>query len=250
MKKDKVIWGGIALLVLFTFGVSSGSFLSSGQEPAVKMSSNTPVPVSQDDRDLSGFGSVDFVSGANVTANEKRWLINKRYDNLEWVLSTITNPETAGVGRITDDPPPPPFPIGDSSLIIVGEVVAVKTFLSNNRRGVYTEFEIKINEFLKGDGAQKTIVADREGGVVIYPNGQRVLYQSSQRALPKLGSQYLFFLNQRADGLNYDIITSYSLEDSRMYQLEDVTSFQQLKGKNKSQFLGELRSKIAEFQKK
>jgi hypothetical protein len=131
-------------------------------------------------------------------------------------------------------------------MVIVGEVISATAFLSNDRTGVYTEFRIKVKEVLKGEGVPKRLVADREGGVVIYPNGQRVFYRNSQRALPMIGSQYLFFLVKRGSDPNYEIGTSYSLEDSKIYQLENGQSFDQLKGQSKARFLDGIRGKVAE----
>ena len=148
---------------------------------------------------------------------------------------------------MTHDPTPDAFPIDESFLIVAGEVHSVNSFLSNDKGGVYTEFKIRVDEILKNIGKKnpKTVTADREGGVVVYPNGQRVLYQSSEKALPVSGSKYLFFLRRDDASPNYEIITSYNLSSPTIYQLENSRSSDAFRNEGKSTFLEIVRSKIA-----
>jgi hypothetical protein len=73
-----------------------------------------------------------------------------------------------------------PIPAGESDAILVGEVQGRRTFLSNDKSGVYTELTVEVVEVLKGDPSQLIlggkITAERTGGVVRYPNGHRRLY--------------------------------------------------------------------------
>jgi hypothetical protein len=251
MKTSRIIWGFASLLLLITIAVSSGSFPSLGQERTIKKHSDaTPVPVPPDNRDLSKFGSVHYDSRASAAPNEQRWFANQRYDNLGWVFSSVlNNPRAAGVGRITHDPIAPPFPINDSSLILSGEIVSIRTYLSNDRSGVYTEFTIKPDEVLQDNEklGQKEIRADREGGVVIYPIGQRILYQSSTLALPELNGRYLFFLAKKGESPNYEILASYDIGEQQVYRLELVgESGNKPEETSRSRFLEVVRNKIAQ----
>jgi len=253
MKSNRIMWGVVSLVVLITVAVSFGAFESNGREvgsqpPEITLTW-TPTPEIKDTRDLSKYGSVDY-SKAPENPSSARVSVNKRYDDQGWVYKVINNPETAGVGRITDDPAPPPFPISESALIVVGDVISVNAFLSNDRGGVYTEFTIRIDELLKnsesGKAAPQKVIADREGGIVLYPNGQRVMYQSSERGLPLLGSRYLFFLKKNGQSPNYEIIASYDITGARAVQVENIPSFEEFKGLDKAVFLDKVRVGIAQ----
>lgn len=242
--------GFVSLLVLITIAVSSGSFPSLGQERIIKKDPGaTPKPVPPDNRDLSKYGSVQYEATENAAPNRERWLANQRYDNLSWVFtSVVTNPRAAGVGRITHDPIAPALPVQESGVIVVGEIISVKAFLSNDRRGVYSEFIIKPEEILKNtDGRnQMEISADREGGVVIYPNGQRIMYQSSSLALPELGGKYLFFLVKRGESPNHEILASYNVKGEKVYRMEQVGENAEEFKEGRARFIEMVRTNIAE----
>jgi hypothetical protein len=251
MKRNRIIWGVVSLVVLFTGAVSFGAFESLGQENnslSKVTPTMTPTPEIRDTRDLSKYGKVDY-SAARENPSSKRFSTNKRYDGQgSWVVSSV-NPYTGGIGRVTEDPPPPLFPIDESSLIVAGEVVAVNAFLSNDRGSVYTEFTIRIDESLKNNSSGKEqpekVTADREGGVVVYPGGQRVLYQDSDLGLPRLGSKYLFFLKKDGPSPNYRIITSYDLDGNKIRQVEMGQNFDEFKNSDQTIFLEKVRNKIA-----
>jgi hypothetical protein len=248
MKINRIIWGLVSLLVLITIAVSVGMFPSQGQERSKKDPDSTPKPLPSDNRDLSKYGSVQFDSPVSASPNDERWFANQRYDNLGWVFSSVlNNPRAAGVGRFTHNAIASDLPVQESSLIVLGEVISVKTFLSNDRRGVYSEFAIKPDDVLKDSEriSQKTILADREGGVVIYPNGQRILYQSSILALPELGGRYLFFLRKEGESPNYEILASYDVAGENVYRLEESKERTDEQKDSKARFLDTVRTKIA-----
>ena len=215
MNRNRVIWGLVSLMVLVTVVLSFGGLDNSTE--SVRKLDPTPTPVIKDTRDLRKYGSVDYSVEAYPTT--ERFLANRRYDNQGWV-SPAVNPETGGIGRNTEDPLPPSLPIDESPVIIVGEIVKAVAYLSNDKLGVYTEFTIRVSETLKTDKTpSKTVLADRDGGVVVYPGGQRVFYQDSQIRLPRLGNTYLFFL-VRDESPNFKILTAYELKDGKVRQME------------------------------
>jgi hypothetical protein len=251
MKSKRIMWGVVSLVVLITVAVSFGAFESSGREDGLQQPEITPTwtptPEIKDTRDLSKYGSVDY-SKTPEDPSSARFSVNKRYDDQGWVYKLV-HPVTAGVGRITDDPPPPPFPMSDGILIVVGDVISVNAFLSNDRGGVYTELTIRIDELLKnsesGKAAPQKVMADREGGIVVYPNGQRVMYQSSERGLPLLGSRYLFFLKKNGPSPNYEIIASYDITGDQIYHMEKGAVLEEINDSTRPAFLENIRNKIA-----
>lgn len=90
----------------------------------------------------------------------------------------------------------------------------------------------------------KKVIADREGGVVVYPNGQRVRYGNSDRGLPLLGTKYLFFLTKDYLRPNYEILTSYDLSGNRVYPMETGHPFDEFKDATKTTFIEIVRNKL------
>jgi hypothetical protein len=209
-------------------------------------------PIVKDTRDLSRYGSVeyDLSQASEPHDGDQRIQKSQRYDGMDWVYKTINNPRTAGVGRITDEPSPPRFP-EDSSLVILGKVVKADAFLSNDKGGVYTEYTILTEEIFKNsdDVTTKTVIADREGGVVLYPHGQRVLYQSTDRALPEAGSDYVFFLAKDRVSPNYLILTSYELSSRGVRPMELIRPTSDFP-KDKNQFIEIVRKSLARIEKR
>lgn len=167
MKSNRIMWGIVSLVVLVTAVVSFGTFESHGQNDKPLEIKETPTPEIKDTRDLSMYGSVNYTS-VPENPSSARFPINRRYDDQEWVYKVINYPETGGIGRITEDPPPPLYPVEESGLIVIGEIASVKAFLSNDRGCVYSEFTIRIDELLRNNESGKTsskiVKADREGG--------------------------------------------------------------------------------------
>jgi hypothetical protein len=237
-------------LIVFTIASSFGTLIGYAQEGIPQLAQSTPAEI-QDKRDLSKFGSVNL--NAEQIRDPREWerrrQISQRYDNQEWVYKVINSPQAAGVGKINDDELPPLFPVDESDLIVVGKVVKVNAFLSNDKRGVYSEFTIRVQDTLKNVDKKNTdtseIVADREGGVVVYPNGQRILYQNSNLGLPRLGSEYLLFLKKDPSISNYMIRTSYDLSSSSVVlPVELGFPFDEYKFATKAGFVDMVRSKI------
>lgn len=249
MKINKIIWGIVAIVVLSTIVISFGPPDSNTTETMWNVSTATPTPELQDTRDLSKYGLVEYNSPpiANPREWERRQRINQKYDKQGWVARTAS-PGTGGIGKITDDPPPPLFPTEESPLILLGEVVKVTAHLSNDKEGVYSEFTIRVDEVLKNTCEKNKpdrVMAEREGGVVVYPNGQRIRYQNSDRGLPQLGSKYLFFLTKQGDNPNYEILTSYLFTSEGIWQMEMGSPFDEFKAMSKAAFLETIRAKIA-----
>jgi hypothetical protein len=79
----------------------------------------------------------------------------------------------------------------------------------------------------------------------VYPNGGRVLYGNSDRALPLPGSKYLFFLRKDELSPNYEILTSYDLNNNVVRQMERGNRFDEFKNVGKTAFIETVRNKIA-----
>lgn len=248
MRVNKLGWAVVFIVVSITIVICYKTPSGHGQEIPLAQTEPTATPTATDSRDLSKYGSLDYSEAAG-SQTQARFYANKRYDNQDWVYKVIVNPNTGGVGRVTDDPPQPLFPVETSSLIVVGEVTAVTAFLSNDRGSIYSEFAVRVNEVFKnalGKPLPKSLTVDRAGGVVVYPNGQRVLYSDSDKELPTPGTQYLFFLTKIDESPNFAILTSYEFRGNTIRQMEIGETFDTYKGMDRVSFLGRVRAKLSQ----
>lgn len=248
MKSNRVMWGMVALIVLMTLAVSFGTINSHSQQDGSKKQDKSGFD------DLSKYAVVkyDAPESKDATEREQRKLKNQRYDDQHWVVKS-PHPETSGVGRIDDTPPPPMIPVAESDLIIIGQIADAKAHLSNDKRGIYTEFVIRIDEILKSDSSfaelarGDSITADRAGGFIQYPNGQRVLYKLSDYDLPRVGDNYVLFLrNGKGKGSNYEILTGHELKNDIFVPLDTNRRSDDFKENNKLNFIRAIRNKIAD----
>jgi hypothetical protein len=242
------MWVLVLLVVLTTIVITSGAFKRSAQ---VKMDIQAqPTPETGGFRDITKYAVVDYNESlpTNKTELEKRKLANKRYDGQDWVSGT-PHPNTGGVGRYDETTPPEIIPANESNLIIVGEVIEINAHMSNDKRGVYSEFAVQVKEILKNDAAKNVeqggvVFADRAGGFVRYSNGQRIIYESAQRPLPFISEEYVLFLTSD-ESPNYAILMVYELKGNRIIQLDEGRKFDEFKDATKSAFLDAIRKKIS-----
>ena len=225
MNTNRILCRLTSIVVLaISFNLETADIFGQESDPAP--SQPTPTPQSQETPDLSKYGVVEYNSPPIEDRRkwERRHQINRRYDNQDWVVKSISNPEVGGVGKITEDPPPPLFPIDESALIVVGNVETVKAYLSNDKGAVYSEITVHVSDVLKATADLNvrngdSIVTDRLGGRVKYPNGQIVRYGFSGQGSPAKGKNYLFFLSRAEQG-NYNILTAYELLGNKVQALD------------------------------
>lgn len=165
---------------------------------------------------------VDLISSDTAAVSTDRLLKNSRYDNKGIVKSEI-HPKAAAVvweppGDITD------IPTDKSDLIVEGTVTDSAAFLSNDKGAVYSEITVRVSDVLKDTSGLNvrngdSIVTERFGGRVKYPNGQIVRYGIVGQGSPAKGSNYLFFLSRAEQG-NYNILTAYELQGNKVQALD------------------------------
>lgn len=158
------------------------------------------------------------------------------------------------VGRYDEIPPLPLIPVEESSAVIIGKLVNANAYLSNDKKGVYTEFTINGVEILKSDPSdkvtlEKTVIADRAGGFVQYPNGHKVLYLNSNHDLPRAGGEYLLFLVRKEKNENYELLVVYELKDHEITPLDEGHSFDEFKNYSKNEFINIVRNEISRHQR-
>lgn len=171
----------------------------------------------------------DALLPQTATEREKRQRANSRYDNEFWVSGVPPREGISGIGRIDEEVPPASIPVFESNLIALGNIARSAAFLSNDKRGIYTEFTFQISRILKDDLAEKvtkgeSVIADRAGGCVRYYTGQVMRYGTSDHGIPFVGKTYLLFLKRERDSPNYKILNGYGIDGQKLGQQLEIYS--------------------------
>lgn len=140
----------------------------------------------------------------------------------------------------------PALPVAKSDVIAVGEVLNAEAHRSENKLNVFSTFEFRLDEILKGNGLTtgSVINVQRIGGVVNYANDRKVLFRLVGNGMPAVGARYAFFLNVLDD--DYRILTGYELGAEGVMPLDNSRQFEVYRGQNRTEFLKALRDAITQ----
>lgn len=143
----------------------------------------------------------------------------------------------------------PSLPVVKSDAVVRGHVVDAQAHLSNDKTGVYSEFTIQMDEILKDSSSlpltsSGLIIAEREGGVVRFQDGRLLRFTIDDQGMPRIGRQYVLFLNRNEQGEDYHILTGYELRESKVFPLDIGEQFISYKGFDTSDFLNKVRETI------
>ena len=172
----------------------------------------------------------------------------KRYDGPS-IVARKPHPSDVEVSSIYESPQLPALPISQSNVIVLGTVQNGDAHLSDNKKNIYSEFSVQLDDVLKADvslPANNLITVDREGGIVAYPNGQQILYRNSRENMPSIGKRYVFFLQY----VNQDfrILTAYELGTDKVVPLDDLDQFKEFVGQDTKTFLNNIRAILSKRQ--
>ena len=125
----------------------------------------------------------------------------------------------------------PGLPVEQSPVIVIGDVLKSEAHLSEDKRGVYSEFTIRLVEVIKADASlpASEMIVERLGGYVRYPNGRTLLYRFGTGGMPRLEARYLFFLKPTPE-LDYSILTAYEFGDKGVVALDPSAQFEKYDG--------------------
>lgn len=229
MSKSKIAvcaLSGAAAFVLLKSLPAAVNVQSHQGPPSTQSEGDARAHRAAKERDDAATPIVDFLNPAGVEPgdSEGRKSKNARHDRQALVKSdphpevgeTISEPEwQAGLSDI---------PADKSDLVIEGEVVDSKAFLSGDKTGVYSEFTVRVSRVLKvaPDLSVKpddTVVAERDGGRVRYPSGKVIRYRIEGQGAPSQGKTHLFFL-ARAGGGSYRLLTAYGSQGGKVFALD------------------------------
>ena len=164
----------------------------------------------------------------------------------------IPNPSLSELGEDSElgiwDLPPSHFskdamPFAASDAVVVGTVTAGQSFLSNDRRDIYSEFKLTIEEGIKNSANSYVRMADsitiqRKGGAVRLPSGKVLTRGVLADSMPQTGSRYLLFLKYDQSTQDYAVLMGYNLDGNDVYRLDALNP----QDSNFSQIVHPLRS--------
>jgi hypothetical protein len=141
-----------------------------------------------------------------------------------------------------------PIPVTESDVIIRGEVTDAQAYLSPEKTGVYSEFDVRITEVLKNKQVLTTlspgsqVPITRAGGRLKVPSGRVQTYAIAGQDMPHIGRQYLLFL--KCSGQDFELLTGFELRAGSVHPLDDVQLFKDFRGKSEAGFLEDVRAAI------
>ena len=183
-----------------------------------------------------------------LTDRAKRAALNERKLRHNEHTFSEPSPEDGAIGWFPQtNVDLPALPINESDVILVGQVLSAKAHRSENKRGIFSEFEVKVEEVLKGRDPRVTkqtvIVVERTGGFLKYPNGRKVLFFVQGVGMPEVGARNVLFLKVAGEG--FQIVTIYELNPEGVLPLDRGNKFQRFQGENEATFINTLRGSIA-----
>jgi len=94
---------------------------------------------------------------------------------------------------------------------MIGQVLSGGAHRSENKTNIFSIFEVRVEEVLKGNDLTlgSIINIQREGGIMKYPDGRKVLFRLSANGMPTVTGRYAFFLKVLEE--DYSILTGYEL---------------------------------------
>jgi hypothetical protein len=115
--------------------------------------------------------------------------------------------------------------ISDSDTVIIGTVLQGQAYLSGDKRNIYSEFSVSVQEIIKAQSvslsAGQSIDVERRGGTIRLPSGKILKRGSLAESMPQIGKRYLFLLQYKQDTDSFVLKTGYQLEGTHVYCLDE-----------------------------
>src|SRR6202035_1776078 len=119
-----------------------------------------------------------------------------------------------------------PFPFGLSDTVVVGQVTTGQAYLSDDKRDIYSEFNISVQEAHTISSAERhiqsgdSVVVERYGGAIRLPSGKVLFRALWDFSMPLVGKRYLLFLKYDPSTEDFHIVTGYQLDGQHTYNLD------------------------------
>lgn len=174
---------------------------------------------------------------------------NRHYDNYSFGLSDPTDSVNETSIETEWSLHLEPLPAAQSEVILVGEVLKAGAHLSNNKKGIYSEFTVRVEEVLKKDGAPglnpgSSITVERLGGIVVFPAGNKRVIRVAGQSMPRVNRRYVLFLDATEFDQDFRLLTGYELRAGKTLPLDDSTRMNAYSGMAEEAFLNHVRDAI------
>ena len=177
----------------------------------------------------------------------KRQAKSKKYDRSDMSVSASGDVTSSFIHWATGVSA---LPVEQSSAVVIGTVLDAEAYLSNDKTGVYSEFNVRVDDVLKNDNstslvAGKDIIIERPGGRVRFPSGHVNQYFTVGQGMPRVGRRYVLFLTGAEQ--DFQILTGYEIRKGRIFLLDNpgtghpITAYS---GADEASFLNDLRAEI------
>lgn len=180
--------------------------------------------------------------------NAKRKEKQKRYDDTELVASNVLPGTDESALFLEPHFTFPALPVAESEMVVVGTIGTGEAVLSENKRNVFSEFALTVEDVLKsrnhGVAQGSVFTIDRVGGHVKYPNGQKVLFRIAGLNMPQVGGRYLLFLTSKHGKADISILTGYQLTPDGAIPLDELPQVASLNGVTEDDILQRVRTLI------
>jgi hypothetical protein len=144
-------------------------------------------------------------------------------------------PGVVGKTTFVDLAPMPELPVKMSHAVLVGVVEKVQTYLSEDKRNIYTEYTVSIEDVLKDESglslySGNTIALDRMGGAIRLSSG-RVLRDEVHGNGPPLvpGRRHVPFLYYHAPGTWFRPLKAVEVRDGQVVVEDRLSQFSGMK---------------------
>jgi hypothetical protein len=149
------------------------------------------------------------------------------------------------------------LPVDKSSVVLLGEIIDAKAYLSEDKTAVYSEFKVRLETVLKNSANQvlrvgESIAVERFGGRVRLPSGKLFIAAVDNQDMPRVGGKYLLFLTNNFGRAEYsaedfNILMGYELRGGKVFPLDRTSSkhpIARYDGKDETTLLTDLTSLI------
>ena len=119
------------------------------------------------------------------------------------------------------------MPFDASDAVVIGRITAGQSHLSNDRRGLYSEFKLSLQELVKNSvppylRVDDSIDIQRKGGAIRLPSGKVLTRAVVADSMPQIGGRYLLFLKYDPSTEDYSVLMGYQLVGNDVYRLDDL----------------------------
>jgi hypothetical protein len=244
-------------LVALIFAAFSVTVLMMSLQGQGQNKTRSPSQHQEQDVPIVDYGSPKTESAKlQSEADRTRRARSARYDTRRIVRDVDTG-GTPVLGFSHWDAALPALPVVKSALVVIGQVVDAKAYLSNDKTGVYSEFGIRVERIFKNDNSSpispgQLVSAERWGGRVRFPSGRVLIFGNRGQGTPRIGEQYIFFLERNPE--QYAVLTAYELLSGEVHPLDGKAALggensewpgNAYEGMNAANFFSEVESAVA-----